>query len=72
MRTKKGKFITVTWKEGKYYVAQCLNIDVSSFGKTRKQAEKNLKEALDLYLEDVSKSKITKVEQASIGLLKYA
>ena len=72
MRTKKGKFITVTWKEDKYYVAQCLNIDISSFGKTRKQAEKNLKEALDLYLEDVPKSKITKVEQPSIGLLKYA
>jgi len=72
MRTKKGKFITVTWKEDKYYVAQCLNIDVSSFGKTRKQALKNLKEALELYLEDVPKSKITKVEQPSISLLKYA
>lgn len=72
MRTKKGKFITVTWKEGKYYVAQCLNIDVSSFGKTRKEALKNLEEALDLYLEDVPKSKITKIEQPSISLLKYA
>jgi predicted RNase H-like HicB family nuclease len=72
MRTKKGKFITVTWKEGKYYVAQCLNIDVSSFGKTRKEALKNLEEALGLYLEDAPKSKITKVEQPSIGLLKYA
>lgn len=72
MRTKKGKFITVTWKEGKYYVAQCLNIDISSFGKTRKEALKNLEEALDLYLEDAPKSKITKVEQPSIGLLKYA
>ena len=72
MRTKKGKFITVSWKEGKYYVAQCLNIDVSSFGKTRKQAMKNLEEALDLYLEDIPKSKIAKVEQASLGLLKYA
>ena len=72
MRTKKGKFITVTWKESKYYVAQCLNIDVSSFGKTRKEALKNLEEALDLYLEDVPKSKITKIEQPSISLLKYA
>jgi hypothetical protein len=26
----------VVWKEGKYYVAQCLNVEVSSFGKTKK------------------------------------
>lgn len=30
----------VIWKEGKYYVAQCLNVDVSSFGKSRKRALK--------------------------------
>jgi len=24
------------WKEGKYYIAQCLNVDVSGFGKTKK------------------------------------
>jgi len=64
----------VVWKEGKYFVAQCLNIDVSSFGKTRKQALKNLKEAVELYLEDTPKSKITKVEQPCISIqeLKYA
>ena len=39
----------VVWKEGKYYVAQCLNVDVSSFGKTKKEAVANLNEALDLY-----------------------
>jgi len=74
MKIKKGKFITVTWKEGKYYIAQCLNIDVSSFGNTRKQALKNLEEALDLYLEDAPRSKITKVEQPTITIhqLKYA
>ncbi|MFZ5559300.1 MAG: type II toxin-antitoxin system HicB family antitoxin [Patescibacteria group bacterium] len=71
---KINKFIYVTWKEGKYYVAQCLNIDVSSFGKTRKQALKNLKEAVELYLEDIPKSKIVKVEQPCISIqeLKYA
>ena len=42
----------VVWKEGKYYVAQCLNVDVSSFGKTKKDALANLQEALELYLED--------------------
>lgn len=71
---KNGKFIYVTWKEGKYYVAQCLNVDVSSFGKTRKEALKNLKEAVELYLEDVPKNKIIKVEQPCISIqqLDYA
>lgn len=41
----------VVWKEGKYYVAQCLNVDISSFGKTKKEALANLDEALELYYE---------------------
>jgi len=49
---QKFKFANVVWKEGKYYVAQCLNVDISSFGKTRPDALKNLQEALELYFED--------------------
>jgi len=48
---KNIKFIV--YKEGKYYVSQCLNVDVSSFGKTLDEAKENLKEALMLYFEDV-------------------
>lgn len=39
----------VVWKEGKYFVAQCLNVDISSFGKTKEAALKNLDEAIELY-----------------------
>ncbi|MEK7576754.1 MAG: type II toxin-antitoxin system HicB family antitoxin [Patescibacteria group bacterium] len=46
----------VVWKEGKYYVAQCLNVDVSSFGKTRAEALSSLDEALELYFENTRKS----------------
>ncbi|MFA5961997.1 MAG: hypothetical protein WC848_04920 [Parcubacteria group bacterium] len=42
----------VVWKEGEYYVAQCLNVDVSSFGKTKKEALCALDEALELYFEN--------------------
>ena len=42
----------IIFKEGKYYVSQCLNVEVSSFGKTIDEAALNLKEALDLYFED--------------------
>ncbi len=44
--------IFVLWQEGRYYVAQCLNVDVSSFGETIEEAIDNLKEAVELYLED--------------------
>jgi predicted RNase H-like HicB family nuclease len=40
------------WKEGDYFVAQCLNVDVSSFGDTKDDALSNLQEALELYFED--------------------
>ncbi len=42
----------VVWKEGKYFVSQCLNVDVASFGKTKKTALANLDEALELYFEE--------------------
>jgi predicted RNase H-like HicB family nuclease len=41
----------ILWKEDRYYVAQCLNVDVSSFGETIAEAIANLKEAVELYLE---------------------
>ena len=47
---KKIKY--VIYKEGKYYVSQCLNVDISSFGFTIDEANANLKEALQLYFED--------------------
>jgi len=37
------------YQEGEYYVAQCLNVDVSSFGETIDEAISNLKEAVELY-----------------------
>ena len=56
----------VVWKEGKYYVAQCLNVDVSSFGKNKKEALANLDEALELYFEDTELSCIIKVERPEV------
>jgi len=56
----------VVWKEGKFYVAQCLNVEVSSFGKTKKDALDNLNEALELYFEDQKMTKLTKIENPSI------
>jgi len=43
----------VAWKEGEYFVAQCLNVEVSSFGKTKKEALVALDEALELCFQDI-------------------
>jgi predicted RNase H-like HicB family nuclease len=48
----------VVYREDKYYVSQCLNVDVSSFGITLNAAMDNLKEALELYFEDNDELKI--------------
>lgn len=57
----------IIWKEGDFYVSQCLNVDVSSFGKTYEEAVKNLKEALELYFEDNDLRDYTDVESVTIG-----
>lgn len=41
----------VIWQEDKYYLARCLNVEVSSFGESIEEAIKNLKEAVELYFE---------------------
>lgn len=51
------KFTSVLIKEGKWYVARCLELGVVSQGKTIEEAQENLKEAVELYLEDRPKNK---------------
>ncbi|NQV89178.1 MAG: type II toxin-antitoxin system HicB family antitoxin [Parcubacteria group bacterium] len=57
---------SVVWKEGDRYISQCLNVDVASFGKTKKEALANLDEALSLYFEDVSPETVQNVGRAEI------
>jgi predicted RNase H-like HicB family nuclease len=40
----------IVWKEGEYFVSQCLDMDISSFGNTKEEALTNLNEAVELYL----------------------
>lgn len=56
----------LVWKDGKYYIAQALNIDISSFGKTKQEALDNLKEAVELYLEDARPQDVRKVEHPEL------
>lgn len=45
----------VVWKEDKYFVSRCINVEVSSFGETIEESVKNLKEAVELYFEGENK-----------------
>jgi len=62
------------WKEGDYFVAQCLNVEVSSFGETREEALANLQEALELYFEDNTHPEISVIEHPEIvdSIFNYA
>jgi predicted RNase H-like HicB family nuclease len=42
----------VLYREGRYYVVQCINIELSTFGESIDEALNNLDEALTLYFED--------------------
>jgi predicted RNase H-like HicB family nuclease len=61
-----GELKNVVWKEGEYYVAQSLNVDVSTFGSTRAEALHNLREALELYFEDAPSDSASIVEEPEI------
>jgi len=56
----------VVWQEGNYYVSQCLNFDISSFGETLEEAINNLKEAAELYLEE-DNVVITEINNIIVG-----
>lgn len=47
----KRPFAATVWREGKWYVAQCLEVDIASQGESEDEALTNLKEALELHLD---------------------
>ena len=63
---KNVKYSSVMWQEGEYFVAQCLNVEVSSFGSDREEALINLEEALSLYFEDAEDDKFSPIMNAEI------
>jgi predicted RNase H-like HicB family nuclease len=47
----KRPFAASVWREGEWFVAQCLEVDIASQGATENEALANLKEAMELYFE---------------------
>ena len=55
------------YREEELHVAQCLNVDVSSFGATREEAVANLTEAVEIYFEGETAPAFTAVSDVCIG-----
>jgi predicted RNase H-like HicB family nuclease len=55
------------YREDEFIVAQCLNMDISSFGAAREEAVANLKEAVELYFEGESGNAYTTVSEIAVG-----
>jgi len=49
------RFTAAVSHEGDWYVARCLDVEVTSQGQTVDEALANLREALELYLEDAER-----------------
>lgn len=47
----KQTFSATVWREGEWYIAQCLEVDVASQGRTEEEALANLSEAIALNFE---------------------
>lgn len=60
-------------REDNDFVAQCIDFDVSSFGDTQEEALSNLREAVELFLEDYPAGKPGPViSQVTVGELAVA
>lgn len=55
------------YRQEEFYVAQCLNVDVSSFGSSREEAVAALRAAVELYFEDAPPEDFTLVAEAEVG-----
>lgn len=62
----KRPFAAAVWREGKWYVSQCLGIDVASQGETEEEALANLREALELHFEPPQATQAPKVRMIEV------
>jgi predicted RNase H-like HicB family nuclease len=62
----KRPFAAAVWREGAWYVSQCLELDVASQGETEEEALANLKEALELHFEPPQATRLPDVRMIEV------
>ena len=65
------KITARVWQEGAWWVAQAIEVNVASQGKSKEEAKSNLREALELYFEpdipDLSSDNLTESVEVEIA-----
>jgi predicted RNase H-like HicB family nuclease len=64
----KRSFAASVWREGDWFVSQCLEVDVASQGLTEEEALANLREALELYFEPPQASRPPKIRTVEVEI----
>jgi predicted RNase H-like HicB family nuclease len=62
----KRPFAASVWREGNWYVSQCLEVDIASQGETEEEALTNLREALELHFEPPQATRPPKVRMIEV------
>jgi predicted RNase H-like HicB family nuclease len=62
----KRPFAATVWREGNWYVSQCLEIDIASQGESEEEALANLTEAVALHFEDPQATRPPKVRTIEV------
>jgi predicted RNase H-like HicB family nuclease len=69
MATQDRRVSFVVYQEDDGFVARCLDVNVTSEGDTEPEAIDNLREALELYFEDVPDEAVPSVGHAHVDSL---
>ena len=59
-------FSASVWREGKWFVAQCLEVDVASQGRSKAAALRNLADALELHFTPPVATEVPKVRPVEV------
>jgi predicted RNase H-like HicB family nuclease len=62
----KRPFAATIWREGNWYVSQCLELDIASQGATEDEALENLREAIELHFEPPQATRPPKVRTVEV------
>ena len=65
---KTQTFTASITQEDKWFIAQCLEVDVSSQGKSEDEAINNLREALELYFEPPRPTMMPKLRKFEVNI----
>lgn len=70
----KRTFTASIWQEGEWFVAQCLEVDVASQGRTEAEALANLREALELHFQPPLRTATSQVRtiEVEVGVTEVA